>query len=723
MADYCLIPALADKFLKAIESGTLSPEKLTAMTSEGRRKVFSEIIGEKDAKAVNQLFESKMILKDQKRGMENWINKVAGLSQQAKRDFISRVNRMEKALSAKDEEEFLSDLAEKKLGMSVTYDEAKNITDGAKRIDELSNKFDPVSNTWSSEEDRLAYGSEYVAYQKYVAELMRDAGKKSAKEILTDPVSLAETISGSAKGIVASLDNSFFGRQGLKVFWTNPDVWANGFKKSWGDIVSSLRGGDPIDVIKADIFSRPNAMNGRYSNMKLAIGIDFEEAFPSSLPEKIPYLGRLYKASEAAYNGAALRLRADIADKYIPLAESNGVNMASAGHEAQAIGRLVNSLTGRGEIRMLSEKGKRVVNSAFFSIRYLKSNFDFLTMHVFDHAKESGGAATFVRRQAANNLLRVAGGTGGVLGIASILWPNSVDQDPRSSNFGKIVIGDTRFDVTGGMGALSTFFSRMMPSYHNGVFGLWFKSSTTGKWTDLTAGGYGKMTPKDVIESFATGKLSPVFGQALAVLTQQQFGGQPVTAGSIAQNLLVPMSFQTFMDAMNDKNSAGPFAATVLDGIGIGASTYGSKFLPPRDVWGEPMPKGGIPDDDFIKPIRDSDQTQDPVGLALKELNYNPSKPRKEINGIELTDDQYDRYMEISGKYAKLRLSQIVNSPAWSAISDTSKEDIIKSVIADARESARSTIKVGSIGSENDILAKSLKARLSPPEPKQKSGR
>ena len=47
--------------------------------------------------------------------------------------------------------------------------------------------------------------------------------------------------------------------------------------------------------VKADVYSRPNALDGTYKRMKLDVGIDAEEAFPSTFPERIPVIGRFLR--------------------------------------------------------------------------------------------------------------------------------------------------------------------------------------------------------------------------------------------------------------------------------------------------------------------------------------------------------------------------------------------------------------------------------------------
>lgn len=585
---FCIPKVSASEFLAAFKAGKIDAEKLMDMTSAERRSHFSTIVGKDLAEGVNAAFEEKLLLKDQKRGLITWAKQMAGLNDHEKLDFISKVNKLDRVLEPAEEKAFLADLAAKKLGHDVTPAEAKAISQGAKKITELKKNWNTDTQTWTNETDRLHYGATFVAYQDYVGSLMRDAkAPKSFKEWLTQPKAGALLdIANSTKGIVASLDNSFFGRQGIRMMYTNPDIWGAGFAKSWADIGSTLKGGDPMLALKADIFSRPNAMNGKYRNGKFALGMDVEEAFPTSLPEKIPVFGRLYKASENAFTGGALRFRADLADRVIPQAESMGVDMAAPGKQAEGIGDYVNALTGRGNIGRASGEW---VNAAFFSIRYLKSNWDALTMHTGGLGIEQGPARDFVRKSAAKNMLKIVGAIAVQYTIASLLWPDSVELDPRSSNFGKIRIGDTRFDITGGMSSIISLAARIAPTMHNGKWSHWTKSATTGKFTDLSSGKFGQRNALDVVEDFAEGKAAPFFSTILTSLRGTDFTGNKVSVTDEVFGLLKPMSIGTFQDAMDDPKSAPILAVMILDGLGVGASTYGGKrqHKKPKEIWEE----------------------------------------------------------------------------------------------------------------------------------------
>ena len=434
----CLPQELVNKFKKGLVSGEINPEKLASMTSEERRNFFSKYAGE-NAKDVNALFESKLLLKNQKQGYINWAKTVAGLKPEIRRDLISRIEKMDKVLDPKDHQSFLEDLASKRLGTDVSFEEAKQIAD-------LSHK---VTQSKTSG-DRMDYGRAKVALGNYVSDLKNSNAPsfwhKSMGEKLNE-------VAGTSKGLKASMDNSAIFRQGWKTMFSHPGIWTKNAKETFGDMVKQFGGKAVIDEVQADIQSRPT-----YELMKKAkldIGTT-EEQFPSHLAEKLPVFGRLYKASEAGYTGFVYKTRADVFDKYLKIAETSGVNITDS-KQLESIAKLVNSLTGRGHLGDMGEKAAGAVNNLFFSPRFLKSNIDFLTAHQFQK-----GVTPFVRKQAATNLVKVIVGSASILAIANALKPGSVETDPRSSDFGKIKIGNTRFDVTGGMGSIITLASRLV---------------------------------------------------------------------------------------------------------------------------------------------------------------------------------------------------------------------------------------------------------------------
>lgn len=568
---FCLPQEKIDSFKKALIDGDINPDDLAEMTSKERHDFLADIVGKDDAGEVNALFESKLLLKNQQEGYIRWAEKVAGITPEARRDIISRIQKMHEVLDPEDEKAFLSDLAEKKLGTAVSFDEVKQISNMSSDLTGAKANWD--GEKWTSDADRMDYGSKLVALQDYIKDLKLSNEPTALKELLADKITgipkFISTLGGIAKGVKASFDDSFIGRQGFKAMFTDPVQWAKAAGLSFKLIAKQLGKGTTdsqvLDAVKAEIYSRPNAMKGLYEKAKLDIGTN-EEAYPNSVVEKVPLLGRIFKASEVAFEGTAYRLRADIFDKYLDQAE-RGEADTSTPAALRSIGKVVNSLTGRGDLGKWELVGKQV-NNLFFSPKFVKSNFDFLTAHLLDKAGDEK-MSSFARKKAALNLAKVVAGTAVVLGIASAVDPKSVEWDPTSSDFGKIRFGDTRFDVTGGMGSIVTLAARLAEGKT--------KASTTGKVTDLTSNKFGSPTRLDVLEDWTTNRAAPI-GSIMVDLARNEDSNfkKPTVLGEL-ENFGNPFVASNIMEMAQDPKGANWLLGEIIDGLGFSESTYPTK--------------------------------------------------------------------------------------------------------------------------------------------------
>jgi len=597
---FCLPAKIAEKLKQAFKEGKVNPERLNDLTSAQRRDFLTEIIGKENAQQVNLLFEQKLLLKNQERAMYDWANEITGLSKEAKEATLTKIRETyaEKKRRLEDpaeNEKFLneitSDVYSRKYKTEVTLEEAQNITELAQDLKRAKEKM-KEDFTWENKKDGLEYGATKVAFDNYTGGLKLEAtkvglpeiiGKFKEKGMMPKVGATADLgkmsfnfIAENSRAIVASVDNSFWGRQGIKVLF-NPKYsksWAQNFAKSFIDIYQTLKGGTKagdaiVDATKAEIYSRKNYLNGRYAQgKKLDVGIR-EEEFPTSLPSKIPVVGRVFKAAETAYEAGAMRLRADIADRLYALAEKNGIDLTNP-IETGSINQLTNSMTGRGSLGRV-ETIAPIVNKAFFSIKFFKSNLDTLTLHAGTEF------SPFARKQAAQNLLMNIATIGTILTIANTLDPDSVNSDSRSANFGKIKIGDSRFDMTGGAGSIIILASRIATQST--------KSSITGKVTNLGEG-YGAADGMDVFWNFTENKFSPMFSVIKEIVQQETFEGDKPTLLNEAKNLTVPIIFQEGASAIQNEKSANLLLILIADGLGISVGTYSIK-----SNWGQSTSK------------------------------------------------------------------------------------------------------------------------------------
>jgi hypothetical protein len=541
---FCLTQSLVKKFIEKLPSDEQGIIDFIEMSSEKRRSMLAEFLGEENAKKTNALIESKLILKNQQQGLITAIKYLTGMKEVAKRDMISKVERMTDILQPKDLASFKNDLVNQKLGMDVSMEEAGRISELAKAAVD------------KKEAGGIDYGRAVVEFHNYVNELKLREQKLAPIDYLKNPINVISDIAGTSKAIKASLDNSSIFRQGWKTLFTNPMIWLKNAEQSFVDIVKTFGGKEVMNELNAQIVSDPLYETMRKS--RLDVGT-VEESYPTSLPARIPVLGRLYKASEVAYTAFLHRLRFDIFKKYYEIAQRSGVDITDV-VELKSIGKMVNSLTGRGSLGR-AEPVAGIVNNVFFSPRLLKSNWDVLTAHQFQK-----GVTSFVRKQAAINFVKIISGTAAVMTIANAIWPGSVEKDPRSSNFGKVKIGDTRFDVTGGMSSIATLAARMVLNSS--------KSSTSGLVSELGTGDFGSMSRLDVIYNFFENKLSPATSVLKDLMTGQDFNGNKPTVMGELNNLFTPMTVTNFVELKNNPNSANVLLSEILDGMGISVNTY-----------------------------------------------------------------------------------------------------------------------------------------------------
>ena len=547
---HCIPKYVVNEFLAKIKSGELTPAMLMGMTSDERVKTFEDIFGMENAKDINYLFEQKMILKNQVKGMINWVNKIKGLNDVKRKDMISKINKIDKYLTPEQEKDFYADLVEHKLGVAVTMDEAKNISVLAKKFQDAK----------TVQEKAIA---EYD-FKTYTDQLKLDVNpqfenwylpKNWGKDVIE--------VAGIVKGIKASFDMSALLRQGLKVLVTHPKVWYKNAKQSFTDVIESLKTETSAEEVARacaiDIMQRENYQNGLYRKYKLALGV-MEEEFPSSLPERIPYLKRLYKASENAFNLFMYRTRADLFDLLYKTAENNGV-------ATDGLGEFVNSLTGRGSLGF-AEPVAKAVNNVFFSPRFFKSNIDILTAGVLNK-----GRSQFVKREAAKATLSYLGFVALLLSIANAFDDDAVEDDPRSSEFGKIKIGNTRFDISGGAGNIVVLMSRLITKST--------KSSVTGVVKELGSK-YGQQSVGDIFMNFVEGKLSPAAHLLIDYYRGYDFSGKPVDTKYMLMSGLLPIPAQNAIEHLNEEEFSIYLAGLVADAFGIGTSVYA-----PKEDWSQ----------------------------------------------------------------------------------------------------------------------------------------
>lgn len=286
-----------------------------------------------------------------------------------------------------------------------------------------------------------------------------------------------------------------------------------------------------------------------------------EEAFMSDLAGKLPGV----KQTGRGYSVMLNKYRADVFDTMVArLPEA-----ARTPERLDAYARYVEAATGRGYIPESLSKFVPAFNAAFFSPRFLAS---IPQRHLAMLTKDP-----YLRKEVAKDLVHFYGTGLTVLGSvaaakeAGLLGDNvTIELDPRSSDWGKVKVGDTRFDIWGG----HQQFARMMTRVSLAVPGI---NQIVPENTKNSRGKLSDENAVAVATRFLRNKASPLLNLEEQLRTGEGGGGQPAPgATETALRLVTPLLFQEMYDSYQ-VGGAGAAAMTVPAGLGIGVNTFKSK--------------------------------------------------------------------------------------------------------------------------------------------------
>lgn len=367
------------------------------------------------------------------------------------------------------------------------------------------------------------------------------------------------------KAIMTAWDASAVLRQGLFFTLGHPIRSAQHVAQMFSATFSERR----ALVIDTQIRNRPLFAFGESSGLDLTRHGDdlgkHEEAIRSALSDKIPGL----KASNRAYITFLNSQRAAAFDALVA-----SIPGTPTKEQGKAIANLVNVATGRGNPGKFAG-AMSALAVPLWSPRLLLSRFQLLAGQPL-----YGGDAT-TRALVAKEYGRFLIGLGAVYGLAKLVGlaiPDDEDKptietDPRSSDFGKIRIGNTRIDPLAGLSQVTVLLSRLASGST--------KSSASGAVTPIRGEvPYGRDTAADVVANFMRSKLSPTIGIPLDALSGENMVGEAVTPGSVATDLLVPLSFQDIRKAMIDRGVPAGAALGILSIFGAGLQVHTPK--PPK---------------------------------------------------------------------------------------------------------------------------------------------
>jgi hypothetical protein len=576
MALICIPPEIIDSIKKTVINST---------DSIARNKKLTEQFGEQMAKEINTLYENSLLLKNQKKSLDKFIDNFTDIGIEKKADLKAKIaDRLASRKSAIQDNELLSiaqDIWNKKYGLDIPLEEIQKINTLKREADALK---PAMEITPKNSPERMAYGDKLSQISNLIEDIKNPQNKMNLLQTVKDiakstghrfskelgiagnigeagKLSLDVLTSAIYKSIQASMDISYALRQGFKVLTKNPTIWKENFIKAFEPfkhITSKEAQTVVANKFKASLVSHP--LYQQAVDSKLAIGV-IEDFFPTALAEKIPILGNIFKASNEAFTIFSQGSRMSLFEDFINTATKNGAKITP--ELSKDFAYVANSITGRGSLGKF-ESSSEVINKIFYSGRYISSQIDTFTMPF--NNKLSPLAREEAMKSSRNNFAAI----GGLMATASLF--TEVETDPRSSKFGKMKVPgskDTWIDLTAGIGSYIVLASKTATQES--------KSATTDKITKLNSGKFGSTTNFDVVTNWLTGKLSPAPSAAVQVLKGQDYSGKKPTLGSMTQNLVTPIGVGNAYNIFNSEDTATALISTVFDTLGASQVDY-SKF-------------------------------------------------------------------------------------------------------------------------------------------------
>ena len=276
--------------------------------------------------------------------------------------------------------------------------------------------------------------------------------------------------------------------------------------------------------------------------------------------------------------------RMGLASLRFAIAKEHLGNMRRIGADKEALegmANFVNRLTGRGTLGP-AEKYAPVLNQVFYAARLQAAHVQ-VPFYIFHKS-------SYVRKLAARSLISAAGLAGGTLLLAKAAGAD-IEIDPRSANFGKIKMGSTRIDITGGFAPLIRFVDRVATE------------AAGGKGIKTDIGDFRDMDIRVAIEDFVRGKLAPGISTVADVWKGENFQGELLradwaTARRELVNRFAPLMIQSAVEAYQDSGwDAVPFA--LAEGVGMGTMTYTPANAEIFQLLSDDMEAGIIDLDDY----------------------------------------------------------------------------------------------------------------------------
>lgn len=498
---------------------------------------------------------------------------VEGLDKRTVRDTISGYGQKKKEFTrselAKQQTEvrkiarLMSKLEDLESGKKPAKSERER-QEQSKEVSELKNKIKEFNKTYvlkgeiyKSELERDAIKEKFDIEQEKARLKNRPLGEK-VTETFVDIVNIP-------KSLMASADFSAPLRQGLILGIKHPIMASKAAVEMFRQAFSERKSIEWMRELRSSQAYKVMKKSGLYLSEPTTRLSAKEEQFVSNISHRVPIWGNVVKGSERAYTGYLNKLRADVFSQF----HDNLIDAGFKGEELQkelnSFSKFINNASGRGNLGKL-ENAAPLLNTTFFSPRYVASRFHLI--NPVNYVKMESRA----RMEAMKSMAAYIGVGSMVLALAKA-GGAKVEEDPRSSDFGKIRIGKIRADIWAGEQQLVRLISQIATNSYKPIGG---KVKKLGK-------GYKADTQVDVAEKFIRSKLSPSASAVVDYMSSEKRGkfknmvGEEKNVQQKALELIAPLWISDIKSVYKQKGLGAAIGVGAASFFGVGVQNYDNK--------------------------------------------------------------------------------------------------------------------------------------------------
>ena len=376
-----------------------------------------------------------------------------------------------------------------------------------------------------------------------------------------------------SRSVLASADISAPGRQALPLSLADIPKAARAFRQQLRAFVSA----------RAYAETPRRLLTSRHAELMERAGLrrasldGGQETFTSNLARHVPGVGR----SERAMNAYLDEIRASHFEQYADEFIDAGMTFETHPEQFRALARWLNRSTGYGDFDLIARGARRVAgrdlpeleravegfaNLGIFAPRLTASRIQLLNPHYYYSLPPE------VRRIALRQQMRFVGTVAGTMGLFRLMGAEVNVTDPNDSDWMRVRVGNTRYDLLGGYQQSLRFFYR---------FGRAVEREARGE----------QLQPHErslyIAGRFLRSKVSPAASYATDAATGETFIGEPfeplghvrdeqgrVAPSGGVPDRLIPLFAQDLADAMREHGLIRGAAMGAPSGVGIGTSTY-----------------------------------------------------------------------------------------------------------------------------------------------------